>query len=258
MEGWIDEEDKAPLSAAELMELRVKALESHQREQDERLRRLEAMHYCKDHIAYHEALTEEARQWWYDQGMMPSTIDEYILGYCADCPTAPGRASYTIPVWDFDGHLINIRHRLANPINGDKYRPHRSGLGAAVWGAHLLKNARGKRVVVVEGEKKAIVLNQFGFLAVGLMGQHTFKREWLPWFDGVGSIVVALDPDAKESAQRLGEIFAKSVSEVRIANFCVKPDDAITRYGATLDDIEATLRLGKLISNVPSAQRQQY
>ena len=117
-------------------EWRLQALERQQREQEERLSRLERMHKCTDHLRYHQALTDEAREYWWAEGITDESIARYLLGYCSSCPTdQEKRPSYTIPVIN-DGHLENIRHRLKD-VTADKYRPHMAGLGVQAFQCRL-------------------------------------------------------------------------------------------------------------------------
>jgi len=234
--GWLDENDAKPLSQAKLLELRVAKLERQQREHEERLTLLEEMARCKDHLAYHAGLTERAREYWWGEGITDESIEHYLLGWCPRCPTYPESPSYTIPVVR-RGALQNIRHRLQHPNGKGKYRPHRSGLGNSLYLADLLDEPR-KSIIVTEGEKKAIVATQSGFPAVGICGKRSFNREWLEWFDEIQVVYIALDPDATESAFRLGALFG---DRARVARLPAKLDDMIVRYGANSDDIDAYL-----------------
>lgn len=240
--GFLETLDGHKPTPEELLELRVRRLEQQQKEQAERLTALEKMHQCHDHICYHQSLSLQEREYWYGEGVFDQMIDQYQLGYCLKCPTYPPSASYTIPVLGHDGQLENIRHRLKSP-NGKsgKYRPHVAGLGTQLFNAPLLAQPR-KRIIVVEGAKKAIVLSQAGFPAVAVMGKNTFRREWLGWFESAENIVIALDPDATKNAHCLGALFNRP-NDVRIAHFPVKPDDAIVKMGAGNQVIETFLSL---------------
>lgn len=235
--GWIDDRDARPPSPQEILERRVARLESQQREQERRLSRLEQMARCTDHLRYHEGLTEEAREYWWGEGITDESIDKYLLGWCPRCPTCPESPSYTIPITR-RGVLQNIRHRLQRPNGGGKYRPHCGGLGNQLYNADLLDESRNS-IVVTEGEKKAIVSTQSGFDAVGICGKHSFRREWLDWFNGIEIVYIALDPDAMESAYRLGALFGK---RARVVSLPAKLDDMIVQYGASSGDIEQYLR----------------
>jgi hypothetical protein len=237
-EGWVDKlAGKAGPTPEQLLEWRVARLEQKQREQEERLTRLEQMAQCQDHLQYHEGLTDEAMEYWLREGMTEESIERYLLGYCQRCPTYPRSPSYTIPIVN-GGKLQNIRHRLERPNKGGKYRPHMAGLGIQLFNADLLAEQQAS-VLVVEGEKKSIILTQAGFDAVGITGKRSFKREWLERFANIPTVYVGLDPDATESAERLAGFFG---GRGRVVDFPCKPDDMITRFGAGARDIEACLR----------------
>jgi len=250
--GWVDELSGNTLSDHER---RLLALEAEQRRQREKLRehetrlqKIERLQRTRPDLAYHSNLTEEHLKYWAGEGIYPDTIDAFHLGYCASCPTYMASPSYTIPVYSYSGNLVNVRHRLVRP-NGGKYRPEMAGLGTTLFNASLL-NKPIDRVLILEGEKKAIVYNQHGFPAVGLMGKlFRWRRAWFNWFHSAGQIVIALDPDAVENAQKLGQIFAnQGFQNVSIARFPVKPDDAIVHYDARVADIERIIHNAKKVS----------
>lgn len=241
--GWLDE-DRDPPSKEQIQEMRLRALERKVEEQDRRLARLEEMHACRDHLRYHSNLDEHKRTLWYQAGIYDEAIDKFQLGYASECPTWRSSPSLTMPVYDYDNQLANIRHRLLKPDGHGKYRPHRSGLGQQLFNAPTLRDSH-ERLLVVEGEKKVICLDQAGFPAVGIMGKSVWRREWFGWFD-VGRIYIALDPDADESASRLAKVFAShGFGNVWIADFPMKPDDFIYEYGGNLRHVERVLRLAR-------------
>jgi len=241
VKGWIDENEKRPkLSNEKLLELRIADLEHKQREHERRLTALEQMARCKDHIHYHNALTELAREYWYNEGIYDEAIEKFTLGYCHACPTYPPSPSYTFPIVN-GGKLENIRHRLTKPGGNGKYRPHRAGLGVSLYNADALKEAN-ERVLVVEGEKKTIVASQSGFPAVGICGKRSFNRKWMDGFAHIGAVYVVLDPDATESAQRLAAMFD---GKARVVDMPCKIDDAIAKFGASSSDIEMFLSMAR-------------
>lgn len=247
--GWIDENDKRRLTPDELekirMEQRVRALERQAEEHERRLTALERMSKCRDHISYHQAVYDydAAMDYWLSEGISFDSIERYQLGYCQRCPTDNlGRPSYTIPVVQ-GGKLLNIRHRLTNAPSGDKYRPHMAGLGNQLFNADAVL-ARPDSIAIVEGEKKSIVVAQAGFANVGIVGKRAFKPEWVEWFRPVKLVYVALDPDARESAYRLGAMFG---NRARVVDLPAKIDDMIVRYGATPDDLRHFFKVARPI-----------
>jgi hypothetical protein len=234
-------------SSEQIQEARLRQLERRQEEQEKRLSALEYMAHCTDWRAYHNAMGERNREYWYGEGIYDDAIRDFSLGYCAQCPTdSERRPSYTIPVWG-NGILRNIRHRLVGAANGDKYRPHRAGLGAMLFNIDALQ--KSDRAIIWEGEKKTIVMAQHlaGFANVGTMGKRVWKREWSAQFTGKRDVIVALDPDAMDSAQSLGKLLADAgARSVRVAMFPVKPDDAVNLYAATAQDIEYILMTARI------------
>jgi len=244
-QGFLDTLEKQdPLTPEQKRIFRIEAEQRRQARQqaemERRLTALEQMHKCKDHFTYHEALDERAFEYWWIEGMTTETIDHYMLGYCTSCPIYRESPSYTIPIIN-RGKLENIRHRLIAPNGTGKYRPHRAGLGLSLFNVDLLDQA-DKRILIVEGEKKSLVVSQSGFPNVGITGKKSFKREWLDWFTHIGQVYIVLDPDATQSAYRLAALFGRRGQVVEMP---VKIDDAIVRYGASSFDIENFLRLAR-------------
>lgn len=240
--GFLNQLDKnyQPSQTA-ILEARLRRLERKQQEHDRRLSALEYMARCQDHLHYHNLLTDSLIGWWCGEGINQDSILNYKLGYCPHCPTdSQKRPSYTIPIIN-QNQLQNIRHRLIGADNGDKYRPHRAGLGTQLFNADFLSSAPSD-IVIVEGAKKSIVLDQNGIPSVAIMGKRSFQRKWIEWFKDIKTIYVALDPDAQESARRLATFFDK---RGRIVNLPVKPDDFFYLYGGSVADFESYLKLAR-------------
>ena len=242
--GWIGENEPKPTDPAEARLRRIEHEQARAKRERKELHRrmtaLERMAQSTDHLRYHQALDSASYAYWLGEGVGAEAIDQYKLGYCHRCPTAKnGSASYTIPVIN-GGDLLNIRHRLIEPCGG-KYRPHMSGLGVQLFNADVLA-AGAEAVLLTEGAKKAIVASQFGFEVAAIMGQRSFKPEWLRAFEQVPTVYVVLDPDAMESAYRLGAMFDK---RARVVHLPCKLDDAFVKYGATASDIRDFMRLAR-------------
>ena len=254
--GWVndDNDEWSRLDPTErrlrIIEAKQRAMERRQEEHERRLSALERMAKSTDHLRYHEALTMEALEYWWYEGMSNDSIDQYKLGYCERCPTdRDGRASYTIAVYGRDGKtLTNIRHRLLNADNGDKYRPHMAGLGSQLFNSHYTTTASGN-IIITEGEKKSIILGQEGFANVGIMGQRSFQREWLTWLEPFKTVYVALDPDATHSAERLAKVFN---GKGLVVDLPVKPDDFFVKYGGTRDQFNEFIRQARSASSNPN------
>jgi len=244
--GWLDDDKpQRQLTKEELLERRMAEIERKQAELDRRTTALEQMHRCTDHLAYHHYLEQHPDKmlYWLQEGITTESIKRYKLGYCESCPTYRASPSYTIPFIN-RGKLENIRHRLAFPNGTGKYRPHMANLGNHLFNIDALDDTR-ERVLLLEGEKKVIVAAQEGLPVVGICGKRAFKREWLAWFAHVEDIVIALDPDATESAYKLAAMFEGK--RARVAAFPYKVDDMIVQ-GATRQDIEAFVKWARPVA----------
>jgi len=242
---FIDNIDGSRPTPEDIAERRMRSLERARQDHERRLSVLEQMHKSTDHLRYFHNLAAhtEAIEYWCGEGMSLQTIDDYMLGYCPRCPTdREGRASYTIPVM-IRGKLFNIRHRLIGADNGDKYRPQMAGLPSVLFNADFLYQD-SCRILITEGEKKSIIAAQTGFENVGLMGKSGFNPAWAVRFERFPRVFVALDPDATEQAAEIAELFG---DRGRVVILPDKLDDMIVRYGATKDDIESFLALGKRV-----------
>lgn len=245
--GRLNRDTNHRLTSEELIEIRLRRLERLDAEKETRLQALERMAHCHDHEQYHDAAINSttAMEWFISQGIQPWAVFDYKLGTCPRCPTdREGRPSYTFPIWRKDGPLWSIRHRLQG-ADSDKYRPHRRNLGRQLVNAQLLGDW-SDRVIVVEGVKKARVIQQYDLPVVGILGKTGFEDRWLSWFHPSASICIALDPDAQECADKLAHRIAQHGKPVSIARFPMKPDDLFIA-GATVDEWESYIHLARRI-----------
>jgi hypothetical protein len=233
--GWLDELDGVrQMTRDELVELRLAALERAREEDDRRISVLERMHQSEDHLRYHDLLcqTEQAVDYWLHEGMSYQTINDRKLGFCLSCPMMPGYASYTIPVIS-GGKLYNIRHRIANPPDGGKYRPHMAGLPAMIFNADDLLRYDEGRILILEGEKKSMVVSQeTGLPNIATMGKQSFKAGWAGKLAKFQQVYVCYDPDAKEQAYQTARLFN---GRGHVMHLHVKADDFFTRWGGNAD-----------------------
>jgi len=243
-QGWLTNLDPTHrLTREELNDLRLRRVELKQEEHDRRLSALEKIHNCKDHIAYHQQMDADDRAYWHSEGINDASIVRYILGICYRCPTDHlGRPSYTIPVIN-GGKLVNIRHRLIGAENGDKYRPHMAGLGNTLFNADLVYQP-APRIIITEGEKKAIVLTQNGFPSVGIMGKMAFPPVWAKRFESFPRMYIIMDPDALGRAYETAALFA---GRGYVVDLGVKADDLFSKHGGTPASLESAIRWAKHI-----------
>lgn len=186
-------------------------------------------------LSYHQSVLSdpELAGLWLDQGVFMPAVRHYGLGYSKE--RFPG-GSLTIPLWK-RGNLLNIKHRLLSPDSYGKYRLHRPGTPACLWNEDVLSS--GADVLIVEGEKKAIVLEQFGIANVlGIPGKSALQQlvRAVQEYRYSGRLLLGFDPDV--SAEEL--LSARKLIEDRTAvrtaavYFPIKPDDAALIYGIDL------------------------
>jgi len=249
--GWLDEESITEWTPEERRLRRLEAEQARARQEradfERRLSAIERLNRSRIHERYHGNLDEAGYEWWVKKGVECWAINEYQLGYCPCCPTdRERRPSYTIPLPNQERTaLLNLRHRLADAPNGDKYRPEMAGLGSCLAFPHHLVDAECG--IVVEGSIKALVCAQHGFPTVGILGKGgKFHKDWLNLFPAGKPIYIALDPDAQESAEHLGAGIAKTGKEVYVAQFPAKPDDMLVE-GCTPGEWAHYLKLARRI-----------
>ena len=119
---------------------------------------------------YHRLVYKERRngyrpvQWYYDRGLSDQTISRFMLGHDG--------TRFTIPIFDHDGKLLNIRLRLDERytteddyVNG-KLQKKYSGVcgynGVFLYPAWLI-DPRSEEVIICEGELDCVKLHQEGY-----------------------------------------------------------------------------------------------
>jgi hypothetical protein len=263
--GWIDDDQDNRLTEDEKRLRRIEAEQKRLAVQQEQMARrltvLERLNKERPDLAYFQNLTTdyEAVEYWRRQGMTDELIVEYQLGVCPICPTdKEGRRSYTIPVLDATGEVLkNVRHRIANAPNGDKYRPQAAGLGNQLFNSRWV--IQGGDVALVEGEKKSIIVTDRFIPSAGVFGCKGFDMAWLSNFDAVRRLFIAFDPDALKSAWMLGYDIkaAKPMIEVRIVTLPVKPDDFFVDYGGTSRQMAEYFKMSREVHYASKTTKQR-
>lgn len=219
----------------------AREIEEHQKQ----LTTIEQLQARRMDIIYHGQLIETGFDGVLDAnwGIKPEMAARFRLGYCNVCPTYGQSDSLTIPYYWGD-KLVNLRHRLLHPNGSGKYRPEMAGLQSAIFNATRLLQPT-KALVLVEGEFKAVVLEQYGFAAVAIPGANQFKDKWARLFQNAGTVYVILDPGAEEHAAGIGATLARSGVDCRLVIVPEKPDDMFTVYDVTPNEFGQYMRLGK-------------
>jgi hypothetical protein len=151
------------------------------------------------------------------------------LGLCEACPTRPQSRSLTIPVF-YRNKLFDIRHRLLDADNGQKYCSHLSGLTPAFFNLDSLLNH--PQVYIVEGEKKAITCAATGLTAVvGVPGKDFYGRLAAVvnrLCTATQELIFVPDPGTLDTVVQAAHTIANRTFVVELWE---KPDDFIQQFG---------------------------
>jgi len=195
---------------------------------------------------YHNNLLNDPNsiEFWKSQGIDENSVNEFKLGRAHECPTAYNIDSYTIP-YHKDGNIIDITHRL-NTTSKNKYRHELKGYSTYLFNSDRLK--ADNRIMwpgdslLIEGEKKAIVLHQNGFRVASISGANAWKDGFIKEFDksNIDTIYVALDPGMEEISEKLSHKIRKLGKKAKSIFLPDKPDDMIIN-GITPSEMLACL-----------------
>jgi len=177
------------------------------------------------HLKFHRGLDDAARDWWHGEGIQDEAISRFFLGVVDH--QHYGRC-YSIPILE-DGRLVNLRLRLGNPEKPkDKYRPYASGYGTQLYNSDILTPELGG-VVITAGEKKAIVLWQYGIPAVSPTGGcGNWQDAWTTKLQFCRKVYIAFDPGETEAAWKLA---GRIGERAHVVNLPEKPDSWIVANG---------------------------
>jgi Zn ribbon nucleic-acid-binding protein len=244
LSGFIDQEAQSRLTEDELADIERRKRQAEQAEIDRKRTALQKLQARRPDIIYHQNLngkTEYVTKRW---GIEPETIATFKVGYCHACPTSSCSDSITIPYY-WRSNLINLRHRLNSPNGSGKYRPEAKGLPTAIFNADIIQDEEW--LVLVEGEFKAMVLQQNGLPVIGIPGANNFKKKWLALFSRRQRVYVALDPGVEKSAMKIADNLSSGGIDTRLVTLPTKPDDFFTLYGGTLSQFFSYLENGRVI-----------
>lgn len=160
------------------------------------------------------------------RGIDLQTIDDYLMGW--DRRTS----RYTIPVYDVNGDLINVRKYKIDPRPGEPKMTNVTGHGkAAIYGVDELVDFN--KVVITEGEMDCLLLRQHlregsvkGICVVSATsGSEHFNRQWVNSFAGK-EVWVCYDADqaGRGGARKVQRMLEKVADNVYIVNIPEHPD----------------------------------
>lgn len=189
--------------ARERHEKAARELQAAKEREEARRKELQAE---QRHLYYHNQLNDFFVSEWLKRGLDESWQGFFCLGGCADFIVGGDwhTPTLTIPIYDENYDVLNIKHRLLKPQNPkDKYRPDRPGLGAfPPFIAFPDKGYNADLYFVIEGEIKAMVTaaitpdSEWQFIGVPGRSQYKGLVEKLKG----KNVIVIPDPGAEKDA----------------------------------------------------------
>ena len=178
--------------------------------------------FKKEILKYHKNLTLEKRDYWHKRFISNETLDKFKIGW--------NKGYYIFPYTDTEGNYTGYK-----AISEDKkqfWKP--AGLGNPLFNVGDIKKAaeQNKLLVIAEGEKDTLVLNQEGYLAVGVSGVNGFKEEYKGLFKDVKDMAVCFDNDeaGRKGAEKISSILGYKVKVVAWDETCPEKFDINDLY----------------------------
>lgn len=241
-----------PVAMAESARLRHDEAMRKQQEAELKVEaRRKELQQAELHLHYHLSMQSWARQAWEARGISEGWQNFFYVGACEDKIIQFKGQEYhtptlTIPIFDENRNVLNIKHRLINPPKpGDKYRPEREGLGTFPPMLAIPEQGYdGAAIWIMEGEIKALVSCAIAGVPdwqfIGVPGKNQFKNI-TDKLKGKNVIVVP-DPGAEQDAWN----FCKEVGG-RWLNLENKIDDFVLANGFDGDIFKAWERQARRI-----------
>lgn len=175
----------------------------------------------------HLKMSAAGWDWWRGEGLTDDAIRSFLVG---EMQHRLYGLCYTIPIFNMDGELANVKLRLAEPgkvREFGKYRPLERGRGTHLFNSVILQDGL-RHLVVVAGEKKVMVLHGYGVPAVSATGGcGNWQDGWTAALKQVPHIYVAFDDNDEPGADaRLARRLGAKLVQVP-----GKPDDFIRARG---------------------------
>jgi hypothetical protein len=238
---WFPDSDR-PMKPHEFEQWRKDAEIAEKRRKAEAEKALSLLRSEKIWDFYHAKLNDWSLEVLQSWGIRKDWADYWKLGFFPDYKCYGKEDPYftpaiTIPIWQHDFKMSNIKVRTLNPkSDDDRYRSlYKTGASMPFV---ALPGLKCDTVLVVEGEKKAMVTAQWSgdkFQVVGVPTK-TPSAESLKMLDRYNKVVVCLDPDAKVGDNSPLKRLVSLLGPDRVLNVDLpgKIDDLIVQNGLNI------------------------
>ena len=197
-------------------------------------------------VKYHDNMVLSSIKYLKDRGLTQQTIDDFKLGFCStdfydeylnDIAEDAGVIYSNYPVltnritipYIVDNEVTDLRGRILNGIYTYKDNtPTYTSLAGnhAVRGATFLFNHdvidKSDRIIITEGEFKAVVAQQHGFPTVATPGVFGWQKRWSILFKDK-EVILAADFDRvigfRTPAYLMAKMLVKEIPQLKIASF---------------------------------------
>jgi len=192
---------------------------------------------------FHESLTSEALTYLKGRGLTEDTINNFKLGFCSTdfydeyssgvaedsgivYQSYPVLSNRIIIPYFFENEVTDLRGRILDCITYKKNTPTYLSLAGnhKSRGAEFLFNhdiiGKSDRVIITEGEFKALLAIQYGFPIVATPGVFAWNKEWSKLFKGK-EVILAADNENKSGlrspAYLMTKLLKKEIPQLKVA-----------------------------------------
>ena len=171
------------------------------------------------------------------RGLTEKTLKQFKLGFDG--------SRVAIPIYNKEGHLVNIRKYSAKSKGGEKMMGITGYNEARLY---PIENLQNDPVFIMEGEMDCMLANQLGFNAITVTsGAGTWKEHFTPYFKNKEVFICYdIDEAGKRGAEKIAETLNKIAKTIKIISLPISPDqiptgdfsDYVINMGYTAQDFE--------------------
>ena len=203
---WLPDRERAP-DPREFEKWRLEQIKREEERKREAEKAISLLKSQKIWEYYQTQVNEWGKEVMTSWGITPEYAEYWKLGMIHDYTVWSDGDSYhspaiSIPVWGYGWDVKNVKVRVLNPKSGkDRYRAlYKVGTDHPFIAWPELK---ADRCIVVEGEKKAMVVAEFAAHDIQVVGlpSKTPSPECLQILEKFDKIELCLDPDAEIEAK---------------------------------------------------------